>query len=316
MEFITKTTTELSTEELRQLKELFEEVFERPSSIEGFINNYTNNDLGYSFHTLIIKDDMIVGSISLVPIDYMIDGKKVRLANSQGNMIKKSCRGIENFYDMIKESYRAAEKNGLVACTGFPNDNAYPLYQGTDLMKSIGKMYTYMLPYRIGGIKRKLKWLNPLSQLFCWGIVFIDGLFASKDVEQFRIHKDHQHFDHFRYNDSRYKKLDVGEGKAFYTVVVHEGIRTAFIVDITDKSAKNFQLTVKEILKREQSNMDLILYVGNLPFGNTGLIKVPRKYEPKNFNFTGQIFDENVVDEKVFFEFGNWDVNLSNYDLI
>jgi len=59
MEFITKTTTELSTEELRQLKELFEEVFERPSSIEGFINNYTNNDLGYSFHTLIIKDDMI-----------------------------------------------------------------------------------------------------------------------------------------------------------------------------------------------------------------------------------------------------------------
>ena len=108
----------------------------------------------------------------------------------------------------------------------------------------------------------------------------------------------------------------MGNGKAIYAVTVHEGVRTAFIVDITEKSAYNFQKAVKEILKLEKASMDLILYVGNLPFGNTGLIKVPRKYEPKNFNFTGQIFDKNSVDKKLFFDFNSWDVNLSNYDLI
>ena len=316
MEFITKKTTELTDNELLQLKELFEEVFERPSSVEGFLKCYTSNYLGYSFHTLIKNDNKIVGSNSLVPINYIIDGDVVRWVNSGGTMISPACRGIENFYDMIKESYRNAESEGFTACTGFPNDNSYPLFKGTKLMKDIGKMYTYILPYRVGGVKSSLRWLNSLSELFCLGYIYINGLFSSKKISQFRIHKEHGCFDQYRYNDSIYKTINIGNGKAIYAVTVHEGVRTAFIVDITEKSAYNFQKAVKEILKREKASMDLILYVGNLPFKNTGLIKVPRKYEPKNFNFTGQIFDKKLVNKDVFFDFNSWDVNLSSYDLI
>ncbi len=316
MEFVTKKTSELSQDELLQLKNVFEEVFERPTSVEAFMKSYTSNYLGYSFHTLVISEGKIVGSNSLVPIKYVIDGKEVKWVNSGGTMISPSCRGIENFYDMIRESYRNAESEGFTACTGFPNDNSYPLFKGTRLMKDIGKMYTYMLPYRIGGVKKSLKWLNPLSKLFCYGYVFISGFFASKTVAQYKIHKKHEHFDQYRYNSPFYKKINIGNGKAIYAVTVHEEIRTAFIIDITEKSAKNFQKTVKEVLKQEHSNMDLILYVGNLPFSNTGLIKVPRKCEPKNFNFTGQIFDKDAFDKRLFFDFDSWDVNLSNYDLI
>ena len=316
MDFITKKTTELTENELLQLKNLFEVVFERPSSVEDFLKSYTSNYLGYSFHTLIKNDNKIVGSNSLVPINYIIDGDVVRWVNSGGTMISPACRGIENFYDMIKESYRNAEREGFTACTGFPNDNSYPLFKGTKLMKDIGKMYTYMLPFRVGGVKSSLRWLNPLSELFCLGYIYINGLFASKKVSQFRIHKEHGSFDQYRYNDSIYKTINAGNGKAIYAVIIHEGVRTAFIVDITEKSAYNFQKAVKEILKREKASMDLILYVGNLPFGNTGLIKVPRKFEPKNFNFTGQIFDKKLVNKDVFFDFNSWDVNLSSYDLI
>ena len=318
MDFITKKTNELSKDELQQLKDLFEEVFERPTSIEGFLKNYTSNYLGYSYHTLIIKDNRIVGSNSLVPINYYIDGRIFRFVNSGGTMIGKSCRGIENFYDMIKESYRNAESEGFIACTGFPNDNSYPLFKGIKLMKDIGKMHTYMLPCRIGGIKKKLVCLNLLSKMFCWCYVTVCGLIASKGTVNFKIHKDHGTFDDYRYKkaEDAYVSLNLGKGKAYYRVANHEGVRTAFIVDITEKSAKNFQCTVKEIMKRERKNMDLILYVGNLPFGNHGLIKVPRKYEPKNFNFTGHIFNEKLIDKSVFFDINNWDVNLSNYDLI
>lgn len=316
MVFITKKTTELTQDELLQLKNLFEEVFERPSSVEGFLMSYTSNYLGYSFHTLIVNENRIVGSNSLVPINYVINGKEVKWVNSGGTMISPSCRGIENFYDMIKESYRNAEQEGFSACTGFPNDNSYPLFKGTKLMKDIGKMHTYILPYRVGGIKKSLKWLNCLSQLFCRLYVSINSPFASEKVYQFKIHKEHETFDQYRYNSPHYKRIDVGNGKAVYTVTIHEGVRTAFIVDITEKSAKNYQRTVKEILNVEKSNMDLILYVGNLPFKGHGMIKLPRKYEPKNFNFTGQIFDKNVIDKKVFYDFDSWDVNLSNYDLI
>ena len=316
MEFITKKTSELTEDELLQLKNLFEEVFERPSSVDGFLKYYSNNYLGYSYHTLIINENKIVGSNTLVPINYVIDGKTMRLVNSGGTMISHSCRGIENFYDMIKESYRNAKSEGFSACTGFPNDNSYMLFKGTRLMKDIGKMYTYMLPYRVGGLKRSLKWLNPLSRLFCRIYISFSALFASRKVSQFRIHKEHESFEKYRYADSGYTKIDIGNSKAVYKVTVHEGIRTAFIVDVKDKSPRNFQRTVNEIIKRDKSNVDLILYVGNLPFRNHGLIKLPRKNEPKNFNFTGQLFDESFIDEKVFFDFGSWDVNLSNYDLI
>ena len=318
MDFVTKKTIELSQNELQQLSELFEEVFGRPNSVEGFLKSYTSNYLGYSYHTLIKKDNRIVGSNSLVPINYYIDGKVYRCVNSGGTMISKSCRGIENFYDLIKESYSNAESEGFIACTGFPNDNSYPLFKGIKLMKDIGKMHTYMLPYRIGGVKKWLVCFNLLSKLLCWCYVTVCGIIASKETVKFKIHKDHGTFDDYRYKkaEGAYVSLNIGNGKAYYRVANHEGVRTAFIVDITEKSAKNFLCTVKEILKRERKNMDLILYVGNLPFGDHGLIKVPRKYEPKNFNFTGHIFDEKLIDKNVFFDINNWDVNLSNYDLI
>lgn len=316
MEFITKKTPELSQDELHQLVSLFEEVFERPSSVEGFLNSYTRNYLGYSFHTLIINNGTIVGSNSMVPIEYYFDGNKYPFVNAGGTMISKCARGIENYYDMIKESYRYAIDNGYCAYIGFPNDNAHPLSVGTKLMKDIGKMYTYILPYRIGGIKKGLSIFNSFSKLFCWCYLTFSGWFSSSKVESFRIHKAHESFDDFRYNSPSYIKFKIGNGFAVYKVTNHEGVRTAFIVDITEKSEKNYMLTVKEILRREKNNMDLILYVGNLPFKHHGLIRIPRKYEPKNFYFTGHILNGSQIDKKVFYNITNWDVNLSNYDLI
>jgi len=318
MEFITKKTSELTQEELQQLSDLFEEVFERPSTVEGFLSSYTSNYLGGSFHTLIIKDGKIVGANSLVPIEYYVDDKKMLFINSGGTMISKHSRGLENFYDMISESYRYLKENGYGAYVGFPNDNSYPLFIGTKLMKDIGKMYTYMLPYRVGGVKKKLKLLNPLSKLFCQCYSVVSGWFASDKVVSFKIHKAHETFDDYRYkkNNGNYVSLNIGRGKAYYRIANHDDVRTAFIVDVTEKSAKNFQRTVREILKREKKNMDLILYVGNLPFSGHGLIRIPRKYEPKNFYFTGHIFDEKAIDKKMFYDFNSWDVNLSNYDLI
>lgn len=316
MEFVTKSTFELSKIELLQIKDLFEEVFEKPSSVDFFVKYYTGNFLGYSFHSLIIKEGRIVGVNSLVPIIYMYNGEKMRFVNAGGTMISKRCRGLENFYDMINESFRFLKEKGFAAYVGFPNDASYSLYIGTKLQKDIGKLYTYILPYKLGNVKKSLCWLNSLSKLFCWGYVYFNGLLASMNVTQFIIHKDHDSFDQYRYNNPSYKQIEIGGCKAFYIVKVHERVRTAFIIDITEKSAKNFQKTVKEIIKREKSNMDMILYVGNLPFRNHGLIKLPRKFEPKNFHFTGHIIDHNLVNKDIFYNLDNWDVNLSNYDLV
>jgi hypothetical protein len=98
--------------------------------------------------------------------------------------------------------------------------------------------------------------------------------------------------------------------------MLHESVRTLFFIDITKKSALNFCRAIKYLIKREKDNFDLLLYVGNLPFNNHGMIKLPRKYEPKKFNFMGKSISKNKIDNNVMYNIHNWDVNLSNYDLL
>lgn len=319
MEIITKKTTELTEIEQSQIVSLFEEVFQRKNTIGNMLNYYTSNYLGYSFHTLIKQDDKIVGSNSMVPIIYYLDGQKIPCVNSGGTMISKSCRGIENFYDMIKESYRYSEDFGFKAVIGFPNDNSYPLFKGIRMMKDIGKLHIYVLPFKIGGIKKKLRILNPISLLFSQIWLVLSSYLASSNSAAFKNQKDLESFEAFRYKRSIpniYEEIDLGGGIVHYAVTEYESVRTAFIVDITNKSEEMFCRASRQIWKRDKNRIDLILYVGNLPFKYHGLIEVPRKYEPKAFNFTGHIFDESIIDKNVFFDLNNWDVNLSNFDLI
>jgi uncharacterized protein YfeS len=46
-----------------------------------------------------------------------------------------------------------------------------------------------------------------------------------------------------------------------------------------------------------------------------GMIKIPKKIEPKQFNFSIKILDNNIKSENIE-NIKNWDVNLSSYDLL
>ena len=115
--------------------------------------------------------------------------------------------------------------------------------------------------------------------------------------------------------DGNYSKVSLPALDFVYKVEDYEGIRAAFLIDVEQKSAKNFCRAARYIWKYEKKNCDIVLYVGVLPFKNTGFIKIPRKYEPKKFNFTA-ILNSNILGKKEFYDINSWDVNLSNYDLL
>ena len=315
MQFITKKTTELTAEEKKGLVDLFNEVFIKARTVEDFDRQFLNNPEGYSCHSYAVEDGKIVASNSMIPSVYIYGGKQLRFVNSVDTMIAEHHRGLENFYDMIKTSFGFAEEQGYDAVYGFPNDNSYELFTKLKFMKDVGKLDTYFLPYRIGGIKKGLKVFNFMSILFCrlwfWG----SALFASGKMSSFYIEKEAKSF-----NETRYKRSDgrysVVEGLFAYKVMEFDGVRTAFIIDVFGKSAKNFTKSIKYLFKNESKNFDLILYVGHLRFSSYGLIKIPRKYEPKHFNFTAAVMNKNTVDKKALFDIDNWDINLSNYDVI
>lgn len=317
MEFIVKKTTELSNEEIHQIKNLFETIFERPRSEQEFLNQSLNNPLGYSYHSLMMDDGKIVGFNSFVPSYFLVNGEKKLFANSTDSMVSKPYRDFFNFNDMVTAGFKRMKQDGVVYVFGYPNDNSYPVLIKSKLYKEIGKMHTFCLPIHVGGVKKSMKFLDPLSELFCRAFVSVSGIFASHKSEKYSISKECE-----SYNTTRYKRGDgvycteTIDGITFhYKIKVHEGVRSAFLIDLSEKSPKAFNLAVKHILRNHRKEFDILIYPGYLGFKNTSMIKMPRKLEPKNFNFVGRALDKKAFDNSIW-DIRNWDTNLSNYDLI
>jgi hypothetical protein len=318
MEFIVKKTTELTNAEQEGILSLYNLIFKRDRSLQYFRNQFLNNPLGYSFHSMIIDAGKIVGCDSFIPSYYLVDGKRLLFANSVDTMTSKPYRDFANYYDMVTAAHDYMGKCGVALVYGFPNDNAYLLNIKSKLGKDIGSLTTYCLPYRIGGIKPKLKILNCLSIVLIKSYVFLISLFASKKVYHFPIEKEAK-----TYNATRYKRLD-GDYKIVYykssefvyKLLDYEGIRSAFLIDVFEKSPANFSKAVKYIIKNHHNQFDILLYVGHLSFKTHGLIQLPDKFAPKKFHFTGEILIKDEIDKELSFIINNWDVNLSNYDLL
>jgi len=320
MEFIVKKTIDLTDSEKKSLLDCFKEVFERERSMEEMCNQYLNTPMGYCVHSLCVDEGRIVASHTAFPSYYWIKEERVKAYITGDTMVRKGYRDGFVFLDIVRALTNYMKKDGYVFSFGFPNEHSYPVYKKAKLSKDVGRLDTYILPYRIGGIKNWLFWLNPISKLFCYSVMTFSGFCLRKQVYKPLIHKDDESYNPTRYNrlSGNYCHIKTNNTEFYYKIKEHEGIRTAFLIDVVGKSESRFHEAVRHIMKTDKKSFDIIMYVGHLPLSirRIGLIKIPRKYEPKHFYMTGRLYDKSIVDESTYFNVSNWDVNLSDYDLI
>lgn len=312
-----KKTTELPRKDLEAILDGFNKTFSLNRPFEVMMNQYVQNPFGYSWHNVVYDDDKVIGHICAVPSYYWCNGEKVVFVDGVDAFIQKEYRDGEIFLNQLQSYFGHMKIIGIKLMLGFPDSKVMKLYAKTKVYKRIGEMNTYILPYRIGGVKPVLKPFNFLSKAFVWSYVYLTGLLASKKISTFKIEKDAE-----SYNATRYKRMDGdyqivrdGDLEFFYKCMPFKRVRAAFLIDVTGKSAKHFNQAVKYILKHNRKDFDVILYVGNLDFSNSGLIKVPEKFAPKHFHFILKIFDKSYNNEIVT-DARNWDVNLATYDVI
>jgi hypothetical protein len=211
MEFIVKKTTELTDIEQAGILSLFHGIFKKERSLEHFRNQFLNNPLGYSYHAMIMESGQIVGSFSYIPSYYLVNSKRYLLAVAVDAMLSEEYRGFANFYKMVVTIHDYIKKDGVVFVHAFPNDNSYQVYIKSKLMRDIGSLVTYCLPYRIGGIKPQLKAFNLFSVLFVNIYIFLMSFLAGKRIYHFPIKKEA-----ITYNTTRYKRLDGNYNTANY----------------------------------------------------------------------------------------------------
>lgn len=319
VEFKIKKTTDLSDQEKALLLDCFVEVFEQERSMEEMYNQYINTPMGYSVHSLCFDNGSIVAAHTAFPSYYYVGDKRLKAFITGDNMVMNGYRDGSVFLDVTVGLRSFMKKDGYAFSFGFPNENAYIVNKKGKLSVDIGRLDTYILPYRIGGIKHRLAWLNCFSVFFSNLWLICSSVGAKKKIAQTLIHKDDA-----SYNPCRYKRMDgdyihikTAASEFYYKIKTHEDVRTAFLIDVIGKSEKRFQSAVKYIKQKEKGNFDLILFVGHLPEGirKIGLVKIPRKVEPKHFYMMGKIYD-NSLSKEVLYDINNWDVNLSDYDLI
>ena len=178
-------------------------------------------------------------------------------------------------------------------------------------------MDTYFLPIQVGGIKPKLAILNPLSKLLSWTLVSFSRLSLSKRQFIPRYSKERLTFDKIRYKwfGQDYSRIEDEDVKVYYKVQDHDGIKTAFVLDVYPISKYAINKAIRTIYKIEKEKVSLIMYVGYLPFSPLSLIKMPYKWEPKHFHFTCKQLVKGYFDDSIY-DITNWSVNLSNYDLL
>ena len=317
MEVICKRTTEITDEEIERIYQLFDEVFEQKRDVSTFRAEYENTVLGYSYHSMLINEGKIVGFHSCLPFYYLDNGKRFIAGLGIDSMVKKEFRDFFGFKNMIEACMKRMHEEGCVLRVGFPNDNSFPVLTKGLRYKVVGRMTTYFLPIRIGGVKPALRILNPLSQLASWCLIQVSRLSFNEKVYKFRYEKERSSFDQVRYKwfGGLYQTVEVDGVTARYKIQVHEGVKSLFILDVHPMTKKGFDKLVRRIYKKERKGIDLIMYVGHLPFTPLSLLTMPHKYEPKHFNFTCKVLEKGFFDDSIY-DINNWDVNLSNYDLL
>lgn len=318
MDFIHKKTTELSDKETEQFCSLFSNVFIKSDKhMELFKGQFLNSALGYSYHALMFSNGILVGAHNEIPVNYKINGENRLLCVGADTMIKEGFRSLPNLVKLVKLCEKAIKEDGINFIFGFPNINSHSIMNKVFKFRDIGCLKTYILPYRIGGIKSIFKFLNPLSIAGAYLISTLSHLRKNNKLTTYMIDKDREIQAKYRFKwfSGNYKICQIKDFTFIYRILTKDGVKTAFLIDIDRVCPINLAAAVRHIIKMDSKNFDLIIYVGDLPFNAFPLIKVPKIFEPKKFYFHGKFLDITDSDES-FFEIKNWNVNLLCYDLV
>ena len=318
MNFIVKKTVELSEDEQNRILAIFNTVFKIIRTKDHFRNQFLKTVLGYSYHSLLYDGNLIVGCYSYIPSYYKINEIKYLSALGLDLMICEEYRGKGYLKSMFSVCLDYMRNDGIIFIITFPNDISYPGFIKSKLFHDFGNLLIYALPYRIGGILSAFKILNWLSIFLVNAFIFFVSLFANRKIYNFFIEKEAETYNKTRYsNQENEYHIEQSKGDGFvYRIMDYEGVKAAFLIDVFEKSPRNFCIAIKYIIKNHHKEFDILLYVGKLPFKFHGLMKVPQYFSPKNFHFLGQLLKGDKINSDLFFTLNSWDINLSNYDLL
>jgi len=319
IEHILKRTSQLTEIEKSQFIELRSKTFSGTMTAVQFDTKYTQTPIGYSYHGLMIADDSIVGACNMIPCSYNYFGRRVMFCLSVDTMIHEQYRG--NYFGLLKTTnlvINAMRQDGISFTFGFPNNKSHGIMRRMLRWRDIGELDLYVLPLKIGSVYRKLKCLNMMSHALTAMLVRVPSL-GRADVCSFNIEKvTDDTFRRRRYDSSHQAiKLDDGSEVVYKIINKESGARTLQLIDVCPLTAATFDRGVKSVHRMLGDSVDLLAFVGRLPFRPINMIRIPKalpRSRAKRAYVCGKILNHQIIDDRVF-DLSNWNLNYSDNDM-
>jgi hypothetical protein len=307
-EFRVKTTTELEPREISGLTRLFENVYGKPCPEDLFCRKYAKSWLGHSVHSLMSVGDELAGAFSAIPVRYRYFGRTLLFAITADLMIDPRHRGALSRVKKLSENlYEGLRRQGVAFVFCCLRNEIFQLHQAASAWREIGKVSYYVSPVRF-------RWLARIGSVSSPAPA--DGTFAIEKVND-------ADFEEWRYRifPAAYRTAEFPGAKAIYATQLYypiealpSWVKLGLLIDVFPLTRANFDIAVREI-RRQNPELNAIAYQGILPFRPREMVRIPAKYEKQSWTLAGKVLDPNQVDEKIF-EAKNWNVNLSNGDLV
>lgn len=312
---IFKETKDFTVQEKQQFIDLFFHVFGKRIDQTLFDRKFLCTPKGYSYHGLMLDQGVIVGTFNAIPYRYKYFGKELVFGLSVDTMIHSEYRGGGHLVDMANYVYEALVRDGIPFILGFPNEYFYKHEKRILGTKDIGELEYYILPRNIGAVMPKLKLLNFCSRIYSIVITRLSKT-TNNTEHKYSIERIVDEESEKQRYDESYTKITLGhEAACFYKICEENNrIQALYIVDVFPLTPALLTEAVKHIYRIDADSIDLILYVGVLPFKPAGLFKVPHSKKPQRIRMTGKILMPKMVDDSVF-TIDNWRVNISNFDV-
>ena len=318
------TSDELSESEWNQYARAFNEVFDRNFSVTDLQQKYFNTIDQLSYHALLLNqpNGEIVGSCTAIPHLYEIGGKKIRTALIVDIFVKSEHRSnpmaMFLMYQKLK-AYMLSKEIGFVIAV--PNQLSFPYWEKIVGLQVVGRLPVYVLPVRLGNIVGRFKKiLNYFNTVFLMFLQFINRITVypvwakERSIE---LKTDTAIMEQQRFG-KRHKKAVEGDSECFYISHSHTNFAIGFLVFFCNRklglSNRRSFLDAMRSMQRDES-IDLIAFVGTLPFAQTMLFYMPNRFQPKPLMLCYDILDERAVKPESVQSINNWNFCLYNIDV-
>ena len=318
---IVKKTTELQQDEIFKIIQLINEVFyyerkllDKKIDYDFFINKYTLNSKGYSYHGMLIDKNDLKILYSVIPKDYTYFKKKLKFGLAVDTVVEKKFRG--NIFFLKKLAlivYDKLKNENISFVYGFPNESIKKIRTKLLGWEKISRLNNYFyinkLPFK------KNLFLNSISFLpilFNWAGYYLSYLHDNQNISKNIILNDKN-----KLLDKKYKSIKFKNFNFTYSVVkdlrILNNQSIVYLIDIFPWSKKNLSDSIKKITEIE-NDFILIFYTSNLNFNIFNMYKIPKLFSPINFEMYGRILDHDVISNKIFNN-DNWNVNFTDFDI-